>query len=137
MLCPGSGFWKNTIILFFLLTSTIYGFSQDGMIKGTVSDAESKESLAGANIIASSNKSWQGTASRNDGGFEFRDLSAGTYLLTVSYIGYIKQKVEISLQDGETKELEIKLTPSKLTLNPIVVSAPRRQEKILTAPAAN
>ena len=87
MLCPGSGFWKNTIILFFLLTSTIYGFSQDGMIKGSVSDAESKESLAGANIIAASNKSWQGTASRNDGGFEFRDQSAGTYVLMVSYIG--------------------------------------------------
>jgi len=107
------------VAIIFIITLPDEGLSQSATIKGVVSDAGSNEILLGANIILTSESIRHGMASHSDGGFEFKNLSAGTYLLTVTYLGYIKQTIEIDLQGDETKALEIKLTPSKLTLNPV------------------
>ena len=111
--------------------------AQDGIVKGFITDAENREPLPGANIVISGINIQTGAAAESDGSFQVSDLMAGTYQVSVSYIGYeTKVLPGISLAGGEVKNLDIALTLSGIEINPIAVSASRRSEKILEAPAS-
>jgi iron complex outermembrane receptor protein len=78
-----------------------------------------------------------GAATGSTGAFEVKDLAAGIYTVSVSYVGYEKRIIAgVEVKAGETRLLNIALTPTAIMFNPIVVSASRRQEKALEAPAA-
>ncbi len=76
-----------------LLFSNIV-YAQNLYIRGVVKDAQTGETLIGANIIYGKG---QGTVSNFDGQFEIK-VDKGEYNLTVSYVGYkkIQKKVTIS-----------------------------------------
>lgn len=67
----------------------LYGFTasaQNASITGTVTDAQSKRKIAGANIFISNTS--KGTVSNADGYFALYDIPAGKYELVISITGY-------------------------------------------------
>lgn len=113
-------------------------WAQTATLKGTVTDAESKEKLPGASVVVTSpGLAPTGAAADASGNFEVPNLPAGSYTITVSFIGYERKVLtNVTLAAGETKTVDIAVEPSGISLNPVVISASRRQEKALEAPAA-
>ncbi|MFQ5640840.1 MAG: TonB-dependent receptor domain-containing protein [bacterium] len=127
------------VLLFFLITTfvTTEVFAQTAILRGTVTDAETGAVLMGANVAVTSEAVNTGAATGPTGTFEVTNLPAGRYTVTVTYIGYEKQVLtDLVLTAGETKSLDISLTPTGIQLNPVTITASRRPEKLLEAPAA-
>jgi hypothetical protein len=97
------------ILLIILLTSiSLFGFSQNN-ISGVVTDAQSGETLIGANIIIEGTT--VGTVSDINGVYSL-SVKNGSYTLLVSYVGYEDQTKEISVNNNDVKvnfSLESKL----------------------------
>jgi iron complex outermembrane receptor protein len=94
--------------------------------------------LAGTNILLSSadGSVSRGTNSGIDGTYSFMNLPAGTYTARISYVGYNDKTITgISIVSGQTTTLNISLAPG-VSLNPVVVSASKAQEKVTEAPAS-
>ncbi len=101
---------------------------------GVVTDAETGEPLQGAAVEVLGQESTQGT--NEEGRFSF-SLAAGTYSRIVSFIGHETTRVDgVDVGSGETADVAISMRSQALVLNPIVVTASRRQEKALDAPAS-
>ncbi len=112
-------------------------FSQTASLRGTVSDSKTGDALPGANIVVSSASRKTGTASSGAGTFELNGLPAGTYRIAITYIGYEAFDVaELKLSPGESEVLKVRLEPTGVSVNPVTVTASRRPEKLLDAPAA-
>lgn len=111
------------------------------VLAGTVIDAATREPLAGANVVVkrvdAPEMPSRGTATAADGSFELANLEPGVYRLSISYIGYVRyERSELHLQAGGSQTLTVALEPTGLSANPILVTASRRPEKLLDAPAA-
>lgn len=125
------------LLVLILCVGVTQVFAQ-GSLRGTVTDASTSELLAGTNILLSSEDGSisRGANSGLDGQFVFTNLPAGTYSARISYVGYNDRTITgISISNGETTTLDIQLTPG-VSLNPVVVSASKAQEKVTEAPAS-
>ena len=104
------------LLLFFTFTFTISRANVSGVVKGSVVDEADGQPLEFV-TVAIYNKPDQslvtGTVSDEQGKFEIKGLSAGTYYIEVSYIGYDKASVEdINIDNGRTHiELEDIILP--------------------------
>jgi len=99
-------------------------------LSGSVVDAESQEVIPGANIIVVGSNT--GTVADFDGNFSLTTSADFPLTIEVSYIGYAAKRVELSSADQSiTVSLEF-----GQSLDEVVVSASRRTEKILDAPAS-
>ncbi len=122
-------------ILFCLFTSP--GLAQNATISGKVTDSETGEPLPGANVAVTSETGQTGAATDESGEFSVGKIVPGTYTIRVSYIGYeALEMADVVLSAGETKSVDISLNPTGIELNPISISASRRAEKTLEAPAS-
>jgi outer membrane receptor for ferrienterochelin and colicin len=93
-----------------------------GKIAGMVTDANSKEPLAGANVFIEGTS--LGSAVGIDGTFYIINVPAGTYDLTVDMIGYESKKfTDLRVSVNRTVTLDIELHPSILEGEVIVVQA--------------
>lgn len=118
----------------FFLTISLH--AQTSTLRGTVTDVETGEVLAGANILLTSSEVKTGAATRTSGEFEL-SLPAGTYTITITYIGYEKKIIPgFVLTAGEAKTLAVSLIPTGIVVNPVIVTASRKPEKLLQAPAS-
>ncbi|MBK8472086.1 MAG: TonB-dependent receptor [Sphingobacteriales bacterium] len=91
------------------------------LISGTVSDAKTKEPLAGTTIVLKGTN--QTAVSDIDGTYQFRNASSGT--LVFSYVGYQTQEMAI---DGKTT-IDVALTPSWILGDELVVIGSRNQSR--------
>lgn len=126
-------------VLFMFVSSSNIFAQETGKIAGKVKDAETGDALFQASVVVAAvgrEMAPRGAATNISGGFEIKDLPAGTYKVTVSYVGYTTTMQEIQLSAGEAKRLDIALQPTGVNVNPTVVTASRRPEKALEAPAA-
>ncbi len=99
-------------------------------ISGTVVDAENQEAIPGANIIVVGSNT--GAVADFNGNFTLNTSADFPLVLQVSYIGYGSQTVEV-LSADELISVELAFGQN---LNEVVISASRRSEKILDAPAS-
>ena len=97
-----------------------------GIIKGKVFDSNSQEPLFGVYVIYGKSL---GTSTDKDGSYQF---NADTNHINVSFklIGYRPVLKEVNLKAGETFELNTGLETEAQTLNQVVVSADRVEQKI-------
>lgn len=108
---------QSILSLFFLLN--VYdAFGQDATLKGTLTDAVTKEPLIGANI---SYGDGQGVTSDFEGNYQI-PLKAGSYNINFSYIGYHPVNKNITLSEGENRVLNISLHEAVDSLSEIVVT---------------
>ncbi|MCW9707583.1 SusC/RagA family TonB-linked outer membrane protein [Fodinibius salsisoli] len=100
---------------------------QAGTITGTVTDARSGEPLPGANVFIEA--TGQGASTNVNGKFEITGVEAGTYNITVSFIGYERYENTVEVEDGQATELTISLESSDLGLDEVIVTGYSTQTK--------
>ena len=81
----------HSLTFIFLLFPLLLA-AQDHTIKGTVTDATTGETLIGASILYEMGK---GVTTDLDGQFSLK-VPSGTYTLTISYVGYLKQEKTVT-----------------------------------------
>ncbi len=104
----------------------------------TVTDTRTGNKLTDVSITATFEDGTVATGNSDASGtLEISDLAVGVYTITVSSPGYTDTVVsEVALADDETKSLEITLSSETIQLEQISVTASRRREKVLEAPAS-
>lgn len=96
-------------------------------VSGTVADG--RQPLSGASV--SLQRSIQTTKTNAEGSFFLKDVPAGNYLLTVSFVGY--QPLQRKIQVDNNMNLQLVLTPSThLLSDEVIVRATRASEKSAT-----
>ena len=88
----------NFILSILILFIFNISFAENGILKGTITDVETKENLIGVNISTSNN---QGTVTDIDGNFSI-SLEEGKYSITITYIGYASVTEEVVIKANET-----------------------------------
>jgi len=97
----------------------------EGIVKGIIYDASTSEILEGTRVV------WDSTGGTIGGpsGYEMK-IPAGEHLLEFSFIGYKKEARQITVQAGETLELNMALTPETKELDIVVVTGSRHEKKL-------
>jgi len=108
------------ILLFFFGLQTLT-FAQSGSIKGKVLDKATREALTGASVMIQ--KTSFGAASDLDGNYIIRNVPAGKYTISVSYIGYTQYTTEITIVDDKTTTYDFSLDAKTIEGETIVITA--------------
>ncbi|TYZ06786.1 outer membrane beta-barrel protein [Hymenobacter lutimineralis] len=91
------------IFLFFATLSSL--LAQTTTVRGRVLDGKDQSPLIGANVVLTRQPGTQklGTAVDTEGNFSITDVPAGTYQLTISFLGYqnVERTVEVTDQPLE------------------------------------
>lgn len=105
-----------------------YNFSQplteisDGIISGTVTDARTRQPLAGANILVM--ETTIGAASDENGNFIIRNLEPNNYRLRASMIGYESViKTDIIVSPGKLTQVVFELSQQTYELEGVTVTS--------------
>jgi len=110
---------KKIYLLVAFMLLAFSGYAQKAIISGKVLDIDDKLPLPGAMIqIVGDNKY---TVSDYNGRFELLNINAGTYKVTVKYIGYTAITHEITVEEGKNNVLDFALKTSGTELNEVVV----------------
>ena len=113
-----------TFITLLLLNLSI--FAQKAIVKGTVTDAKTQETLVGATILIQGTT--QGTITDFSGEFAFSNIAPGNYNLVVSFISYNPQIIKVAVKENNETSLNIALEPATLDINEVKVVAHRRTD---------
>ncbi|HEX7584045.1 MAG TPA: TonB-dependent receptor, partial [Prolixibacteraceae bacterium] len=116
------------IYLTLLLQCAVFLAIAQYTLKGTVRN-DTGGRLAGANLVISN--SFSGTTTDVNGAFHFKNLKAGNYHLTISFLGYEKQTKEVKLAGDQT--LDIIMKQDFILAEEVLVSAIRVKEKMPVA----
>lgn len=104
--------------------------AQQAALRGTVLDAQSQQPLPGVSVVVPGTSA--GTTTDANGHFTLA-APAETRELTISFIGYNAQQVRVS---AAGRALTVRLEAAPVSLQGVVVSASREQEKRTEAPVA-
>ena len=117
------------ILLFISLSFFIFSSlcaQQTGLVKGTVRDAETSESLIGVTIFVEPIHT--GTSTDTKGRFEI-SLPVGEYVFQVSYIGYQGQEQTVKVTSAP-QNLFFGLEPDVTTLSEIEVTSEKKDANV-------
>ena len=106
------------VVLVFIVSPAL---AQIGGVSGKITDDQTGSTLPGANVFLE--RTSYGAATDANGVYSIANVPPGFYTLVVSYIGYVQFRQAVTVTTGETTFLDIKLKPSSVQLNPVVVTA--------------
>lgn len=92
-----------------------------GIVTGTVTDAETGEALIGVTILIQELNI--GAATDSDGYFEISDVPAGEHLLEARFIGYNTVSEVITVSDDEETVVNFEMAASLSELDELVITA--------------
>ena len=108
-----------TVFIMVLLSSQL-AFAQTGAISGQVTDADSGETVPGANIFITELD--RGAATDIDGNYVIENVPAGTYSLTATFVGYRTFRQTVQVSSGQTTTVNIAMQIGAIGLDELVVS---------------
>ncbi|GJM34618.1 MAG: membrane protein [Saprospiraceae bacterium] len=114
------------IILFLLIGNVLQAQT---VIKGEITDANSKEPLIGASIVVVGTS--DGTITDYDGSFLLKTDGGLPIQLSISYIGYVTKELEVNTSDDD---LKISLDEDAITTEVVEVRGQRISDKQKAAP---
>ncbi|MFM9027600.1 MAG: carboxypeptidase-like regulatory domain-containing protein, partial [Bacteroidota bacterium] len=98
-----------------------------GKISGKVFDGQTGETLIGVPVIIDGTST--GTTTDLDGRFVISNVEAGTWNISVKYVGYAGKTIQgVIVKADETTQLELGLTTASQELNEVVVVAEMKRE---------
>jgi outer membrane receptor for ferrienterochelin and colicins len=112
---------------------------QTGTITGRLTDAETQTGISGATVqvVTAGNRSVGSAVTDAQGQFRIGNVPTGSYSLLFTMVGYDTHRVEsVRVVAGETTIAGATLQTMAFQLNPLIVSASKRPEKVIEAPAA-
>jgi outer membrane receptor for ferrienterochelin and colicins len=124
---------RNLLSLLLLLCPAVMLFAQTRTISGTVKGADNKETLPQVNVVIKGNTT--GAVTDLDGNYTIT-VPEDAKVLVFSFLGYTEQEIDLSAYPGNAVTINVTLKTTNVGLNTVVVSASKRQEKVLDAPAS-
>lgn len=112
-----------------LLSLSTFLIAQNAKVSGKVQNATSKEPLPFVNISYKLDGRTIGTQTDFDGAFSL-DMKPGDYKVTFSYIGFKKQKLELTVVESEDQQLTIDLLESGELLDAVVISGSQYKKRL-------
>src|SRR5437762_1954799 len=96
------------------------GAVQTGSVAGQVTDAKTDKPIPNASVFLEGTR-WRATTGE-DGAYRLVEVTAGTYTLTASRIGYAKQSQPVTVAAGQEATVEVRLEVSASPLDAVVVT---------------
>lgn len=118
-----------------LLSLTVPQFVEAQTVQGLVLTDETNEPLAGASVELAGITPARGLLTDLNGRFAFENTPAGTYYLTVRYVGFTEYLTEVLVGSSDV-EIDVRLLKDILEFDTIIVTGSRRAEKLLDSPAS-
>ena len=110
-----------------MLLGSVYSQSQ---VSGSVSDADNMAGIPGVNVVIEGTS--VGTVTDFDGNFVLNSNQAPPFNLVISYVGYSAQTVSVT---SSGQDINVSLSAGQ-NLEEVVISAGRKEQKVLEAPAS-
>lgn len=113
-----------TIYFFVLIAALVPGIaycSAGARISGMVTDAQTGESLPGANVLIEGTS--LGASTGLSGHYTVSDVPPGSYTIRISYVGYRELEVAVVLRSGESVKKDFKLEAVGVKGKAVVVTA--------------
>jgi iron complex outermembrane receptor protein len=114
---------KRIGILSFLILMSLGIFAQQ-TVTGKVTNLNG-DPLIGANVLIKN--TYSGTATNSIGEFKFSKVKPGTYIFSISYLGFKTLEQEVTLP--VTNELIFKLENSSILSDEVIITATRAKDK--------
>ncbi len=121
---------KRVLLMAVMVLSCATIFAQGTFdISGTVVEKATGEAVVAATIqlLALPDSSFvEGTTTRENGGFRFKDVRKGEYALKVSYIGFVTKCVAVDLQNQKNRQVDIgyiTMSPDAIQLKGVEVTS--------------
>jgi outer membrane receptor for ferrienterochelin and colicins len=129
---------KYAVAVLALLLFAVPAWAQTGTITGQVRVSDTLAPLPGAvvQVFTADGGRAGSTLANQSGRFVVVNLPAGTYTVTATLTGYATGRAEnVRVVAGQSVSLNLDLRSRAIDIDPVVVSASRRQERALDAPA--
>ncbi len=110
-----------TVCIFFISNNIL----AQRIVKGTVTDAKSGETLIGCSIYIPNTNI--GTTSDLDGNFELKNVPTGEITLVASYVSYNNKEVKVKVPNDGTVIVNFELMPATIEISEVKVVARKRQ----------
>ena len=110
---------KQFIFTLFLIVNILFGFSQEGNIQGVITDEQGIFVPYATISVANSKK---GTVSDSEGKFLLLEVPSGKQTLTIQYLGYADQTVEVEVIENVTTEIKVVLVQKSETLDNVILT---------------
>ncbi len=114
------GIFKICMILLMIFGQFVFAQNR-GSIKGFVYDKDTKEPLPGANVLIKGTS--LGAACNLDGEYIIRNIPAGKHTITVSYIGYESQTLDVEILANRTLSQDFYLKLTTIQGQDIIITA--------------
>ncbi|MEJ7829998.1 MAG: carboxypeptidase-like regulatory domain-containing protein, partial [Segetibacter sp.] len=105
-----------------------------GRISGRITDAQTREPLAGATVALRNGNA--NAVTDDQGKFVLNNVKPGRYTVVMSFVGYGDATQIVQVISGGDVNVDVELSRSTRTEEEVVVTASRRAEKITRAPAS-
>jgi iron complex outermembrane receptor protein len=128
----------TSVVLLLLFSVWPAAAQETGSLAGRIATDDGM-ALFGANIVVAGDaiEGIRGTTSDGEGAFRIDGLPPGVYEVTASFLGYESVTTAgVMIRGGQTTTLDVGLAATTLIGQQVVVSASRKQEKLLDAPAS-
>jgi iron complex outermembrane receptor protein len=106
---------------FLFLISCFSSFAQTGILKGTVTDGKTKETIIGANVVLQSDPT-VGTVTDFAGAYELK-LPVGKQSVIFTYIGMESDTLTITVKENQVTTFSVEMNVASQQLGFVVVSA--------------
>jgi hypothetical protein len=116
----------NVLIVLFMMPASTYGQTGLSKIVGVVSDSSGAPVIYASVSIKDVNK---GTTTDFNGNFTISGLTAGSYQMNISAVGYETQTRMIDLSADAVEQVTVSLKTTPLLLNEIIVTSRRGDER--------
>ena len=118
--------YKFLLTAFLTLSGVSFLAAHNGSINGQLTENESGLELVGATVRLDPGALY--TTTNTLGFFTFNNLTAGTYTITVSYIGFETKLVQdITVRNSETSTVRIHLSPAPINLQDVEIKSATSQ----------
>ena len=123
---------------FFLLLMVISGFksaaqSRPGTLSGRIVNA-GQQALTGASVSLQNTS--LGTITDANGRFSLSGIKPGSYILSVSNVGYTAHTQSLFISSGDNPFLNLQLSESRQQLSEVVVSTAKNSYQVLSSAAS-
>jgi hypothetical protein len=111
-----------------LLLISYVGFAQNLTIQGTLKDSIANRPLNAATVslvYAKDSSLVSFSRTNEDGVFNFKNLTSGSYLISVSYVGYIPKWVPVLMTTEKTVEMGVIFMNDVNSMSTVTVTARR------------
>lgn len=118
------------LLVFFALSVRHDAAAQFATVTGEIVDAQTEETISGANVRLVGEAQERGTATNDDGRFTLSNIEPGTHVLIASHVGYAESSDTLTVEFGEDIRVLVHLEPASEEMDEVVVESDEVDQEI-------